>query len=302
MSRDSSTFKESYNRALDLVGSIGPAGALPTESALSLKLDVSRTTVRGILSGLDRAGIIEWSGRTKRVLRRAHEDEYYSREEAAPASERLSLRFMEYILAGELTPGSVIHETELKKQFHVSSTVVREFLIRFSRFGLIQKERNRHWTLRGFTREFADELFDVREMFERKAFALLLQQEPQSDAHQKLFALRPEHEALLRHLRRDFLSFPRLDEKFHRVWIEEMGNRFVLDFFELVSLVFHYHYRWNKIDEMERNGDALKEHLAIISALEVGDAKAAQRHFAEHLRRAKQTLIASVQWDAEIPK
>lgn len=41
MSRDSSTFKEGYNQALDLVRDIGVSGTLPTESALSETLCVS---------------------------------------------------------------------------------------------------------------------------------------------------------------------------------------------------------------------------------------------------------------------
>lgn len=299
MSRNNSTYKESYNRALDLIHKIGPAGDLPTEAALSIELDVSRTTVRGILGGLDNAGIIEWSGRSKRVLRHAEKHEYYSPEETSSASERLSSLFMEHILTGELTPGTVIHETELKKLFKVSSTVVREFLIRFSRFGLIEKERNRHWTLRGFTREFADELFEVREMFEHKAFTSFLKDDQAGEAHQKLLALKPAHQSLLRHIKRDYLLFPRLDEKFHGVWIEHLGNRFVSDFFELISLVFHYHYRWNKKDEMERNKDALGEHLNIISAIELGHLREAERYFLEHLCRARETLMASVQWDVD---
>ncbi|WP_299507349.1 hypothetical protein [uncultured Roseobacter sp.] len=41
----------------------------------------------------------------------------------------------------------------------MSSTVPREFLIRFSRFGLIEKTANHHWVLNGFTRESAEAAF-----------------------------------------------------------------------------------------------------------------------------------------------
>ena len=296
MSRDSSTFKISYNRALDLINEIGPTGDLPTETSLSGSLDVSRTTVRSILGRLDRARIIDWSGRNKRVLRLARQNEYFSEAETASAGEKLSSQFMEYILKGELAPGTALHETELMKQFNVSSTVIREYLIRFSRFGLIEKERNRHWVLRGFTREFAEELFEVRELFERRAFTSFLKLPSDSKAHQTVVAMRSDHEAILAGIDDDFLLFPRLDERLHRVWINGYRNRFFHDFFELISLVFHYHYRWNRGDEKERNEAAILQHLEIIDAIEAGQPADAERAFSEHLFHARGTMIASALW------
>ncbi|MGO7631931.1 GntR family transcriptional regulator, partial [Rhizobium ruizarguesonis] len=54
-----------------------------------------------------------------------------------------------------------INELELAREIGTGNTSVREFLIRFSRFGLIEKRPNSNWTLKGFTREFAIELADV---------------------------------------------------------------------------------------------------------------------------------------------
>lgn len=297
MSRDSSTFKESYNHALDIVRDTGVTGALPTESALSKTLAVSRTTVRAILNGLDEAGIITWEGRRKQVLRAPNKADYFGKSETASATDKVSSQFMEYVLNSELAPGTALHESDLKKKFDVSSSVIREFLIKFSRFGLITKERNRSWMLRGFTRDFAEELFDVREMFEMRAFRHLLKQGPGSEAHQALIALAPQHEDILAEIDRDYLAFPRLDERFHRTLIETYDNRFMTDFFEIVSMVFHYHYRWNRVDEKQRNRDAIIEHLAIIRALEACDLDLAETAFRQHLGNAKNTMTASALWD-----
>lgn len=295
MSRSSSTFKDGYNRALDIVGSAGTNADLPTEVSLSQKLDVSRTTVRGILTGLQDAGIIEWSGRSKRVLRKPRKTEYFPVSETESAATKLPSMFMEYLFAGELTPGTTLRETDLAKEFGVSSTVIREFLIRFSRFGLIEKTPNRHWVLNGFTRAFAEELFTVREMFEKNCF----QQFVTADVgrHHEVINLRAEHEAIAANIADDYMLFPRLDEKFHRVWIDGFGNRFVQDFFELISLIFHYHYRWNKRDELERNDNAISQHLKIITAIERSDTDRAIAAFHAHLGHAKETLLASAVWD-----
>ncbi|WP_227268146.1 GntR family transcriptional regulator [Roseobacter weihaiensis] len=298
MSRHSSTYKESYNRALDMIVSGEIRRELPTEVALAKQWAVSRTTVRSILNGLQDAGIIAWSGRSKTVLRKPRKAEYFPADETESVAEKIPSMFMEHVFAGELNPGTTLRETELAKTFSVSSTAVREFLIRFSRFGLIEKKTNRHWVLHGFTRDFAEELFTVREMFERAAFDAFLRSGPK--AHQLAIQQRAEHEAILDNIASDYVLFPRLDEKFHRVWIDAFGNRFVRDFFELISLVFHYHYRWRKQDELERNHHAVIQHLDIISALEAQDPMAAQAAMNVHLRHAKETLLASAMWDGNL--
>lgn len=297
MSRDNSKLKESYNRILDLVGAIGEGGRLPTETQLSENLSISRTTVRGILSGLDDAGIIKWSGREKTILRLPAAGEYYSKQETTSVADKLSAQFVSYIFDAELAPGYVLREAELVKKFEVSSSAVREFLIWFSRFGLIAKERSGHWVLRGFTREFAEELFEVRELFELKAFASYLGGRSIEDAAQPLIAMRAEHEAILADIDNNYLQFPRLDERFHRIWVDAHGNRFILDFFELVSLVFHYHYRWSRQSEKARNQDAIGEHLKIIDAVAAGQTETSCTLFQDHLARARTTMIASAMWD-----
>jgi bacterioferritin-associated ferredoxin len=69
---------------------------------------------------------------------------------------------MEWMLRGGAKPGTVINELELARQFGVATTGIREFLIRFSRFGLIEKRSNSGWLFKGFTEDFALELFEIR--------------------------------------------------------------------------------------------------------------------------------------------
>ena len=299
MSRDNSMYKEAFNTSLDFVGQLGVDATLPAEVELSEKWGISRTTVRAVLAHLDETGLIHWSGRTKVVLRKPKKSDYFAQEETISTSERLESRFMEYILGGDLTPGTILREAELVRDFGTSTSVVREFLIRFSRFGLIEKEPNRHWVLRGFTREFAIELFDVREMFENRAFAAVLRQGPEGAVQPRLLAMDAAHQKIVENIDAEYLNFPRLDEKFHRTMIDNLGNRFMSDFFQLVSMIFHYHYRWNKQDERERNLHAAHQHLAIIHALRDGDIVRAQAAFDAHLKDARKTLLNSVQWDSE---
>ena len=297
MSRSNAIYKESYNRGLDIVLRLGVDARLPSEVELSDMLGISRTTVRAVLTHLDETDIIDWTGRTKTVRRKPTKADYFSAEETLSASERVETQFMEYILGGDLKPGAVLRESELVREFGASTSVVREFLIRFSRFGLIQKEPNRHWVLRGFTREFAIELFDVREMFELRAFGKVVEQGAQGAVRATLLGLEADHLHIVDNIETEFLNFPRLDEQFHRGLISGLDNRFVDDFFGLVSVVFHYHYRWNKEDEKERNLNATLQHLRVIGALRAGEFAKARNAFEFHLKDARSTLLKSVPWE-----
>ncbi len=297
MSRDNSTYKDSLNRSLDYVADLKIEDTLPSEVDLTQRLGISRTTVRAVLTHLNEIGVIQWSGRSKTVLRKPKPSDYFAKEETLSTSERVETQFMEFILGGDLKPGAILHESEMVRAFGASTSVLRECLIKFSRFGLIEKEPNRHWVLRGFTREFAIELFDVREMFELRAFQTLLDQGEESEAYGKLVSLIGDHERVLADIETEYLNFPRLDEQFHRALTDGLCNRFVDDFYELVSVIFHYHYRWNKQDECERNYTAAQQHLAVIRALQGGKKADALKLFQTHLNAARTTLLNSVTWD-----
>ncbi len=297
MSRDNSTYKEVYNRGLDFVRLIGVRAKLPTEHELSEEWSSSRTTIRAVLSELKEKKIIDWSGRKKTVLRQPRNSDYFSPEETISRSGRVETQFMELVLGGDLRPGAIIRESELVREFGASTSVVREFLIRFSRFGLIEKKPNRHWVLLGFTREFAIELFFMREMFERRAFAHFFELDPENTLRQALLALEGEHRDIIENIQADYLKFPQLDERFHRAFLSCLENRFIDDFFDLVSVIFHYHYRWNRSDEKERNLVAAHQHLVIIEAIKSSDRSAAEAAFEIHLNEARTTLLTSVRWD-----
>lgn len=297
MSRTNSVYKDTYNSCLDLVKEMGPEALLPPETTLAKKWSISRTTVRAVLEHLDEEQIISWQGRKKRILRKPRKSDYFALEETKSAGKRVETAFMEYVLGGDLAPGTILREAELVREFGISTSAVREFLIRFSRFGLIEKKPNRHWVLNGFTKDFASELFDVREMFELRAFQSYCAAERKESEKRTLSLLAQEHLDILENIDRDYLKFPNLDEKFHRTFRRALSNRFVDDFYELVSLIFHFHYRWKKADERERNEVAAQEHLDVIQALLADNKQAAQDAIRLHLESARRTLMDSVAWD-----
>lgn len=290
-------YKEAYNACLDYIARTGIGESLPPETEMAEKWSISRSTVRAVLEHLSDEAIIHWNGREKTILRLPVAGDYFRASETRPTAALIEPAFMEYIVGGDLAPGTILRESELAKNFGVSTSAVREYLIRFSRFGMIEKKPNRHWILNGFTREFAIELFDVREMFELRAFDAFIDLSRDDGRWRDLAALGVEHRRLQEDIDGRYMQFPRLDDRFHRLIISAFSNRFADDFYDLVSLIFHYHYRWNKSGEKGRNAAAVDEHLLVIDALGAGDYDVGRIRFREHLQTARRTLLASVAWD-----
>ncbi len=296
MARDTKVFKDVTNRLLSHLQGLTPGAELGSEATLAAALGASRTTVRSALSHMAQAGIIDWSGRDKRLARQPRRDDFFSLDETRPTAERIEEAFLHWILQGDVAPGTTLNEAELSRRYDVPAAAVREFLIRFEPFGLIEKRPNRHWVLKGFTRSFAQEMFDVREMYESHALDRLLALPAESPIRQALREIDAEHRALLKAEDAAMLSFPALDARFHRLLLSAACNRFIDNFGQTISIIVHYHYRWNKKDETLRNRKAAEEHLRILAALENGTAAEARDALAAHLATARDTLMRSVPW------
>jgi DNA-binding GntR family transcriptional regulator len=299
MSKQNTVFKESYNQSLRLLETLE---TLPSETELGLALGVSRTTVRNVLRALQESGIISMGERGKIVRRKPVKDDYFPEDETDSLSQIIERSFMKRILAGGSQPGMQINELELARDIGVGTSSVREFLIKFSRFGLIEKRKNSHWILKGFTRSFAMELFEIREVFELRSAAAFTKLAEDHPARKKLAELEAEHHALLRDIDTRYMEFSELDERFHRLIHSASHNRFVVDFYDIIAIVFHYHYQWNKVDARGRNARALEEHLAYIEALRSRDRTRVERACKAHLRSARETLLHSIQPEADQPE
>ncbi|WP_445679587.1 GntR family transcriptional regulator [Radicibacter daui] len=291
MTKPRTLFKEAYNNCLRLLEA---DDSLPSEPELAARLGISRTTVRSILTGLSEAGIIVWNKRDKQLLRRPVAKDFYPEDETSSLSSIIERSFMQRILAGGARAGDQISELELARQIGVGTSALREFLIRFSRFGLIEKRRNSQWVLKGFTLDFALELADVREMFELRSARAFAELPPGHPAWTQLAEMEAEHHQLAAQIDARYADFSALDERFHRMVLEASRNRFIIDFYDVIAMVFHYHYQWNKASEKERNKVALGEHLDYIRALKAGDVAAVDAACRKHLASARATLLMSV--------
>jgi len=286
-------FKRAFNDATALISALQKGQALPSENDLGSRLNVSRTTVRKILAVLEERGVVGRGGRQRFVRSANAASMRFPDAETVPMSEQVEKRFLHWMLRDNTRPGTSINELELARQFGVATTGIREFLNRFQRFGLIEKRPNAGWLFKGFTASFALDLFEIREMFELRSAMTFASLPSDSLLWQKLDALRAEHVSLLEDLDQRYHDFSDLDSRFHRLINSAAPNRFIEDFFDIITLIFHYHYQWNKQDERQRNEIAIREHLTYIDALRTRNSSIVELACRAHLASAKMTLMRS---------
>lgn len=291
--KSEAVYKQAFNEALVIISDVPRGRLIPSENALSERLEVSRTTVRKALQELTERGLISAGPARVLVSRPKIADRYPSSETIATA-DQVEHRFMEWMLRGDVRPGDTISVLELARTFSVSTTALREFLSGFARYGLIEKRRNASWMFAGITEQFASELFDVREMFEMRGARAFIELPRDNPAWSELRKLKTEHKQLARQIGERFHDFSDLDARFHRLVFEASKNRFIRDFYDIMALIFHYHYQWNKAEERSRNATAIKEHLGYIEALLSRDWKRVDKAAGAHLKTARQTLLASL--------
>ena len=285
--KTNTVYKRTYNRVLGIIAGMTAGDDPGPETELARALGVSRTTVRTVLAGLATAGIVVGAGRTRRVGRRPDEDDAYPEFETESVAAVVEKRFMGWVLHGDCQPGQQINNLELGRQLGVSTSALREYLGHFSHFGLLEKRQSGSWVFQGFTREFALELSDVRELFEIASAERFIGYAPDDPAWQKLEQVRRQHIALRREIDKRYTDFSALDERFHRLINDASENRFVRKFYDVISMVFHYHYQWNKVDERERNAVAIDEHLAYIVALQSRNLEATRTTCRAHMKTAR---------------
>lgn len=294
MAKPPTIFKRSTNLLLQHIETGVAIGALlPTEQRMTELCQGSRTAIRSVLAYLHTQGLI--SGlKERRLLRKPLADDYFGEAELQTGADRIRQVLMERVYQSDLPPGTEFSEAELARASGASTISVREFLIGFSRFGLIEKKPRGGWRLCAFDVSFATEVADMRQMFEFAAVEQFSTLPPSDPAFAELDRLIARHELLDTAMPTRHKDFPALDRDFHTFLIGLLKNRFAQEFYNIVSLVFHYHYQWDKREEKARNQYAVKEHLAILRALAKRDPAAALAAMRTHLGSARSTMLQGI--------
>jgi DNA-binding GntR family transcriptional regulator len=193
------------------------------------------------------------------------------------------------VCQGRLRAGEHLVTQELATRFGVSHTPIREALISLSGFGLIDLLPNRGAVVRRVTAQEVREVCQVRRALECEATRSACGRINLAELH-----------ALAAELRRLTTVKPRsgngfieqaraLDSRLHDLIADSCGNAFLAKEISRLKTLFRAFrdVAWahdEARNDFHRLGEEAHEHLAIVEALLAGNAKAAARAMARHIR------------------
>jgi DNA-binding GntR family transcriptional regulator len=209
------------------------------------------------------------------IARRALQDEVVARIE----------RMIEN---GTLLPGSRIPERQLCAQLGVSRTPLREAFQLLSARGILELQRGRGAVVRRLPPDEVDQMFEVLEVLE----ALAAERACTVMSDEALARVRALHDRMMAAYRaRSKARFFALNEEIHEEIVRASGNPV------LARVCAGLGDQVRRIRYMSQITDAqwkiaVREHEAIIEALEKRDARAAAKVLREHLRTKRNRVKA----------
>jgi DNA-binding GntR family transcriptional regulator len=200
-------------------------------------------------------------------------------DRARQAAPQVFERLRNAIIALELPPGAPLSRAELAGQFGVSSTPVRDALMRLEEEGLVDVFPQHATVVSRVDVGRAEQAHFLRQALELEIVRMLAEQ------HDQALVIRLDHAIALQQQfakAGDFESFIAADNDFHAQLYAAAGKQ---DLWTLVRS------RSGHIDRLRRlhlpsPGKAqniVRHHKLITRAIEAGDADAAQQHLRKHL-------------------
>lgn len=296
MSRSQDLRHNVINQMLDGIEQRHIPSPLPPQAALAEMFNISRTTVRHTLHYLHQHGVLEKVHDSYVIVRQPAGEDRLA-DVALPIAEqaaRVEEAFFQMINQRQLLAGDNFSELQLAQTMRVSPVVVREFLLRFMRYDLLEPVRRGHWRMKKFDQAYAEQLFELREMLETHALNRFINLPASDERWIRIRDLLDRHRELRDSIASSYRRFAELDKAMHTLILSAANNVFFNQSMEIISVIFHSHYQWDESDLKQRNIIALEEHMAILTAMIHRQDLNAQRALHRHLATAKSSMIRSI--------
>lgn len=194
----------------------------------------------------------------------------------------------EEILSGKLKRGESLTENALSTRLGVSRTPLRGALHRLAEEGLIEISPNRGATVVGIGDEELVDIYKIRIRLEGLASAEATKRISEED----LKKLRESVELAEFYIsKRDAEHLKELDSEFHSIIYKASGNRLLCKTLTELHRKIHF-YRKQSLGVEKRLEKSTAEHREILSAIERGDAEAADRLTSLHIEAALNNLLS----------
>ncbi|EGT0661340.1 GntR family transcriptional regulator [Citrobacter werkmanii] len=297
MSRSQNLRHNVINQIIDDMARGHIPSPLPSQSALAEMYNISRTTVRHMLSHLGECGVLTQVGSHYVIVRKPDHDDGFACTTASMTEQNriFEQAFFTMINQRQLRAGESFSELQLARAAGVSPVVVREYLLKFERYNLIKNEKRGQWSMKQFDQAYAEQLFELREMLETHSLQHFLNLPDDDPRWLQAKTLLERHRILRDSIGSSFRMFSQLDREFHALLLSAADNIFFNQSLEIISVIFHFHYQWDESDLKQRNIIAIDEHMTILSALICRSDLDAILALRNHLETAKQSMLRSIQ-------
>ena len=296
MSRSQNLRQNVINQMLEGIAKRHIRSPLPPQAALAEMFNISRTTVCHTLQHLHERGVLEKVDETYVIVRDPSDEDGFNA--LTPPIDQQALQFEQtffnLINQRQLMPGDTFSELQLAQQVKVSPIVVREFLLRFMRYDLLEPVKRGQWRMKKFDQKYAENLFELREMLETHALTRFLNLPSQDERWMQARDLLDRHRSMRDTIASNYRHFAALDKEMHTLILSAANNPFFNQSLEIISVIFHSHYQWDETDLKQRNIVALEEHMAILTALISRQDVEALCALHNHLGTAKTSMIRSI--------
>lgn len=225
-----------------------------------------------------------------------------AREKFQSLADQVYNYLKDQIINNELEPGTPIYVERLSKEFGLSSTPIREALLKLAGLNLVTIKRNKNITVSEMSREKITDILEMRRLLETFGCRTAVHQvsdEEIIDLELILEKVKSNPE--------DFNYYKYSDVKLHETITRHIKNSEIketLKNLSIYSLRIRYYARYYIKGEKQKKASVLKvtdEHLSILEALKKREAILLEKAMERHLLNAeKRTLDALAEKENKI--
>jgi GntR family carbon starvation induced transcriptional regulator len=210
---------------------------------------------------------------------------------SAPLSRTVTDRVRKAILTGELLPGARLHLEEMRSEFGVSLSPLREGLSRLAAEGLVLVEDQRGYSVAPVSRRNFNEILDLRTMLETKALRAAIER---GDDAWEGEIIATQH--LLSKFETQRWEEPYVEpweqkhRAFHDALLKACDSPLLLSFCQLLHDMNH---RYRRIFLLKKppSRDVAKEHRDIMKASLARDADKAAKLLRDHIQVTGRNIL-----------
>jgi DNA-binding GntR family transcriptional regulator len=201
-------------------------------------------------------------------------------------------QFVEQLLKGAMRPGLFLSQRDLVARIGQPLGAIREMVLRLEQEGLLTIVPQRGMQIPHIDLHLVRDAYQFRLFLEREAIAEFTTTASDAD----LTSLRREHESILADAERDGQS-PEIERRaeaadwgLHDQVIDSLGNRIISDAYRINSIKIRIIAR-ERTHMHGRVVPAMREHIALISAMEHRDVQATVQLLTQHIATSRDLAL-----------